>query len=33
MQLEPSTAECKIQEAINEISLNNNNDLEITQEE
>jgi hypothetical protein len=33
MQLEPSTSECKIQEAINKISVNNNNDLEITQEE
>ena len=33
MQLEQYTPECKIQEAINEISVNNNNDLEITQEE
>jgi len=33
MQLEQSTPECKIQEAINEISVNNNDDLEITQEE
>jgi hypothetical protein len=33
MMLEPSTPECKIQEAINEISVNNNDDLEITQEE
>jgi hypothetical protein len=33
MMLEPSAPECKIQEAINEISVNNNDDLEITQEE
>ena len=33
MQLEPSTPECKIQEAINEASVHSNHDLEITQEE
>jgi hypothetical protein len=33
IMLEPSTPECNIQEAINDISVNNNDDLEITQKE